>query len=212
MGHGSRDVRAAVVYGVEVLGRGVNAGLERVGGLVHGPLGNGNQAHEVGQVGNGSFQPAGGREPLHAGGRGSEDAVGEAGGGEGGAEIGGVADFRGIAQGNGRLDGTRMVSHAQAEARAGLRFDVGGGQVFGFDDDRRAAGVGDEQVGLQAGAARDDAGILEQDAAARQHGLQQAAQGVIGIRLGLARHRGGPLVVAPGQQSGARPRGTSVRG
>ena len=103
--------------------------------------------------------------------------------------------------------GRGVDRHGQAEARAGLRFDVGGGQVFGFDNDRRAAGVGDEQVGLQAGAAGDDARVLGAHLAAGQHGLQQAAQGVVGTRLGLARHGGGPLVT--GTVSGW---GTSVRG
>ena len=169
--HLPRDGRPAGVYGVEELGRGVNAGLEGGGGLVHGALGDGDQAHEVGQVGDAACEPAGGREPLHAGGRGGEDAVGEAGVGEGGAEVGGIADCGGIAQGNGRLDGAGVDGHGQAEARAGLRFDVGGGQVFGFDDDGRAAGVGDEQIGLQGGAVRDDAGMLGEHLAAGQHGL-----------------------------------------
>ena len=202
MGHLPRDTRPAGVYRVEELGRGVNAGLEGGGGLVHGALGHGHEAHEVGEIGDAACEPAGGGEPLtpvasatgvgarHKG----EDAVFEAGGRESGAEVGGIADRGGIAQGDGGLDGARVDRHTQAEARAGLRFDVGGGQVFGFDDDGRAAGVGDEEIGLQAGAAGDDAGVLEQDAAAGQHGLQQEAQSVVGIRLGLARHGDGPLV------------------
>ena len=48
--------------------------------------------------------------------------------------------------------GRAIVGQGQAEALLCLRFDVGGGQVLGLDDDRRAAGIGDEQVGLQAGA------------------------------------------------------------
>ena len=60
--------------------------------------------------------------------------------------------------------------------------------VLGLDDHGRAAGRGDDDVGAQPSVAGDGLGVLGPHLPAGQHLLEQAAQGVIGVRLRLAWH------------------------
>ena len=60
------DAETGPVYLVEELGRGVDAFLQSGGCLVHSMLGDGDEAHHVGQVLDASVQPAGLGEALGA--------------------------------------------------------------------------------------------------------------------------------------------------
>ena len=84
--------------------------------------------------------------------------------------------------------GPPVGRHIQPKARLGLLFDGVSGHVLRLDDDGRAAGRGDEDVRTQARVSGNGLGILGAHAAAGQHGLEQAARGVVGVRLSLARH------------------------
>ena len=190
-GDGEGDVGAGVVDLVQEGGGGLDALLQRGGGVFDGALGDGDEAHHVGYVLDGAFEPAGLGEAADAVRRLGEDAVGEAGVGEGGAEVVGLADGIGEAQGDGGFDDAPVGGDLEAETLARLGLDGGGGHVFGFDDDGGAVGCGDEDVGAEAGVSGDGLGVLGADAAAGQHGLEDGAQGVVGAWFGLAGHGGG---------------------
>ena len=120
-----------------------------------------------------------------------QHGVGEAGGGQGVAQVVGKADGVGIAQGDGRLDGVDFVHHGQAQAGGCVAFGTADGFVFGFDHHRGAVGGGNQVVQLQAGASLDQLGILGAHLAAGEHGAQQVAQLVIGAGFAVSWALGG---------------------
>ena len=153
-----------------------------------GLLRNGHQADEVGQVLDGALQPAGLREAARAPGLLGEEAVGEAGRRQGGAQVVGLANSVRVAEGDGGFDDAPVGGHLQPEAGPGLRFDGARGHVLGLDHHGCAAGRGDDDVGAQPRVAGDGLGVLGAHAAAGQHGLQQPAEGVVGAGLSMAWH------------------------
>ena len=155
---------------------------------VDGALRNAHQADHVGQVLDSALQPAGLREALCVRAALGKDAVFEAGRRQGGAQVVGVAHRGRVAQGDGGLDDAPVGFHHQPEPGPGLLLDGASGHVLGLDHHGRAAGRGDDDVGAPSGVAEDGPRVLGPHLPARHHPLQQVAQGVVDVRLRLARH------------------------
>ena len=142
-----RDGGAGLAELAQQLRCSVDACLKRGGRRVYGALRDGYQANHVGDVLDGALQPAGLREALDAIGGLGEDAVGEAGRRQGGAQVVSFADVVRVAEGDGGLDDAPVGGHFQPEAGLGLRFDGARRHVLGLDHHRRTAGRGDDDVG-----------------------------------------------------------------
>ena len=163
----------------------LDAALQRIGGQVHLLLGNGDEADKVCQVGDGAFQPARFGE---AGFVLVEDAVGEAGIGDGLRYVVGVAHGRGVAQGDGGFDGAGLARYLEAEPVGGVLLRFGGGVILGFDHHRGAARRGYQHVGVAAGMGGEGLGVLGEDLAVGHHGAEAVAEGVVGVGFGLLGH------------------------
>ena len=146
-----------------------DAVLQGVGGEVHFLPGNGDQPDRVGQVGNGAFEPARFGEAAAVL---VEDAVGEAGVGDGLRYVVGVADRFRVTEGDGGLDGAGLAGDAEFEAVGRVLFRLGGGFVLGFDDHGGAAWRGHGDVGVLAEMGREGLGVLGEDPAAGHHGAE----------------------------------------
>ena len=116
------DARPQLLDFIQMLCGALDAFFESGGGLVDCTLGNGHQAHHVGHVFDRALQPAGLREATFVAVLG-ENAVGEAGGRQRGAQVVGVADGVGVAEGDDRFDDASVGGQLEAEAGFGLRFD-----------------------------------------------------------------------------------------
>ena len=100
----------------------------------------------------------------------------------------GLGDIVRVAEGDNGLDDAPVLRHLQRKAVLCFAFNVPCWHVFRLDDNGRAAGRGDEDVGFQRRMPGDGLSVLGPHLAAGQHALQEIAQGVVGVRLRLARH------------------------
>ena len=189
-GYGGSDARPQLRNFVQQRRGPFDALFQRGGGLVYGALRNAHQTDHVGQVLDAALQPAGLRKASCVRAALGKDAVFEAGRRQGGAQVVGIADRGRVAEGDCGFDDAPVDGHLQPEAGRGLRLHGAGGHVLGLDHHGRTAGRGDDDVRAQSGMADDGLGVLGPHLPAGQHLLEQAAQGVVGVRLGLAWHIG----------------------
>ncbi len=187
-GYGCRDAGAGFVNSPQDVGSVLNALIEERGGLVDGVLGNGNEAGEVGEVGDGAVEPAGLGEADGLVAFSGEDAVAESGIGDSSGEVVGIANGLRVAEGDGGLDGAGLADDSQVEAVTCLGLDVLGRVVLGLDDYGRAARGGDKDVGVVAGVALDDLGVFGAHGGFAQHSLEYVAEGGVGAGFGLVGH------------------------
>ena len=182
------DARSQLRDFVQVLCCPFDAFFQSGGGAIDSPLGNRYEAHHVNQIFDRALQPAGFGEALDVVGILGEDAVGEAGRGQGGAQVVGIAHRGWVSEGDDCFDDASVGGQLKPEASPGLRFYRTRGHVLGLDDDGRAAWHGDDDVGAQPGLTGDGLCVFGTHLATGQHVLEQTAQSVIGVRLRLAGH------------------------
>ena len=185
-GNGRGDVGTQRDHFVEDHRRPLDALLQGGRGGVHRLLRHGHQADQVGQVGNGTFQPAGFGKPAAVL---IQHGVGKTGGCQRVAQVAGEPDGIGITQGDGGFDGVSLVYHPQAQTGVGVCLAGAHSFVFGFNHHRSAVRGGNQIVQLQAGASLDKLGVLGAHLTAGQHPAEQVAQLVIGAGLAMS----GPL-------------------
>ena len=175
-GNGGRNVGTLRRHLLQYVCRPVNTAFQGRRRFVHGALGHGNQANQVGQVGNPALQPTRFRE---TGAVFVEDTMGQPGRRQGRGRVVCRANAFGVAQGNGGFHGADFAADVKPQPLAGVGFRVVG-FVFGLDDHRGATGGGDQHVGVPPRVAGDGLGTLGADSVAGQHGPEQSGQGGVG--------------------------------
>ena len=164
----------------------VDAFFQRLGRGGDGALRHGDEADQIGQIRHVAVQPARGRKPLHVLPVLRQHAVGQAGRGDDGPQVLGIAEVRRVAERHRGLDGVGFVHHAEAEAGRGFGLRGARRQVFGFDDDRCPVRGRHRDVESQARPVGDEPRLFRVYRAARQHPLEQVGQRAVGVRFGMA--------------------------